>query len=269
MDATQAVILAIIQGITEFLPISSSGHLILTPLFFDWPDQGLWFDVAANTGSMLAVVLYFRRDVAELLAGFWRSLRERSLVDNPMGHLAWGIGWATIPAGLAGLAFKDYVENYARDPRLIAFTLIFYALLLAWADRVGKREKEMGQMSWRTAVLIGVAQALALVPGTSRSGITITAGLFSGFTREAAARFSFLLSIPIGILAAGLDLVELIKANLTLEAWGILLLGVVVSAVVSYLVIDWLLGWLRRQSLTVFVVYRILLGGFVVYALVL
>lgn len=268
MDAIQAVVLAVIQGITEFLPISSSGHLILTPLFFDWPDQGLWFDVAANTGSMLAVLLYFRQDVAHLLQGFFRSIRERSLTNNPEGALAWGIGWATIPAGLAGLAFKDMVENHARDPKLIAFTLTFYALLLAWADLTGKRQKDVLQMRWREAILIGVAQALALVPGTSRSGITITMGLFAGFTREAAARFSFLLSIPIGILAAGLDAVELVRANLTLHQWGILLLGVGVSALVSYLVIDWLLGWLRKQSLMVFVVYRLFLGGFVWYTLV-
>lgn len=268
MDLWQALVLSIVQGITEFLPISSSGHLILVPHLMGWPDQGLLFDIAANTGTLLSVLVYFRKDVAELLSGFWRSLKERGVTGNPMGRMAWYLGWATIPAGIVGLLVKDTVATLARDPMLIAINAIVFGLLMGLADHMGKRQRRMDSFRLRDALLIGVAQALALNPGTSRSGITMTAGLFAGFDRETAARFSFLLSIPIGVMAGLLDVVDLYKASPTAGEWLFLGVGLIGSALSGILVIHWLLSWLRSHSLTVFMVYRLLLGA-AIFALVL
>ena len=261
LSALQAVVLAVVQGITEFLPVSSSGHLILVPYFLGWPDQGLSFDIATNTGTLLAILAYFRWDVRDLVIGLFTGESRRPGADFPPRQLAWDIAVATIPAGLAGLLFKDWIATQARNPLLIAGTTIFYALVLAVADRVARQERSFGGMTWRAALLIGVAQALALVPGTSRSGITIAMALFLGFTRPAAARFSFLMTIPISVLVAALDAKDLIEAGVTAAELVPMGIGLAVSAVVGYLVIAWLLAWLRRQRLTVFVVYRLLLGA--------
>ncbi|MBF0626039.1 MAG: undecaprenyl-diphosphate phosphatase [Magnetococcales bacterium] len=263
MEPLQAVVLALIQGITEFLPISSSGHLILVPHVVGWPDQGLHFDIATNTGTLLAVVLYFRKDVQELLLGWLRTLGKRDPGVTASGRLAWGILLGTVPVGLAGLLFKDQVATVARNPQLIGTTFILFGLLLWWADQRGQRQREIQVLTWRDALLIGMAQALALVPGTSRSGITMTAALFLGYTRESAARFSFLLAIPVGVLAALLDLADLVNTPLPPDEWQGLLIGLTLSAVTAYWVIHWLLTWLRRQSMTPFVIYRLLVGALI------
>jgi undecaprenyl-diphosphatase len=260
MTALQVVVLAIVQAVTEFLPISSSGHLILVPRLFGWPDQGLAFDVATHAGTLLAVLVYFWRDVVDLIVGFFTG-KPRSLhVDFAPRPLAWGIVLGTIPAGIAGLAFEDWIAGEARNPLLIACTAIVYGLLLGFADRRGEKYKEIASLTWADALLIGMAQALALVPGTSRSGITITAALLLGFTRPAAARFSFLLSIPITAAACALDAVNVLRGEVPPGQYFAMALGLAVSAVVGYAVIAGLLAWLRRQPLTIFVVYRLLLG---------
>lgn len=260
MDWQQAVVLAVIQAITEFLPISSSGHLILAPHVFGWQDQGLLFDIAANTGTLLAVLVYFRQDVARLTRGFVHTLVHRSPGSNEEGYLAWAVGWATIPVGLMGLIFKDMIADYARSPVLVATALIFFGLLLGWADWRGRRERTMAAMTWRDALLIGLGQALALIPGTSRSGITLTVGLLLGYNRETAARFAFYLAIPVGVLAGILDVADLLRADISRQEWLGLFIGVAVSALAGYLVIHLLLGWVRHHSLMPFVVYRLFLG---------
>lgn len=269
LSALQAVVLAVVQGITEFLPISSSGHLILVPYFLGWPDQGLSFDIATHTGTLLAILAYFRRDVRDLVVGFFTGQPRSGDGDFSPRRLAWAILLATIPAGLAGLLFKDWIATQARNPLLIACTTIFYALVMATADRMGRQERGIGDIGWASALLIGTAQALALVPGTSRSGITIAAALFLGFIRPAAARFSFLMIIPISVLVAALDAKELIEAGVTAAELVPMAIGLVVSAAVGYLVIAWLLAWLRRQRLTVFVVYRLLLGAIILATVLL
>jgi undecaprenyl-diphosphatase len=254
----QAVVLSLVQAVTEFLPISSSGHLILVPRLLGWPDQGLAFDIATNTGTLLAVLVYFRRDLVELVSGVVTGKRGSEDFDPRSLSLALVVG--TIPVGLAGLALHDWIATRAREPLLIACTAIVFGLVLWAADRIGPRRRELADLWWRDALWIGLAQALALVPGTSRSGITITAALLLGFTRPSAARFSFLLAIPVGVLAAGLDVLKIAKHGLGAGELLPLLLGVGVSAVAGYFVIGWLLAWIRSQSLTVFVVYRLLLG---------
>ncbi|MEA2558697.1 MAG: undecaprenyl-diphosphatase [Acidobacteriota bacterium] len=260
MTSLQAVVLAIVQAVTEFLPISSSGHLILVPRFLGWPDQGLAFDVATHAGTLLAVLVYFRNDVIDLIQGFLTGKPRSMHVDFAPRPLAWQIILATIPAGVAGLLFKDWIAGEARNPILIACTAIFYGLLLGWADKRGEKYREIGSMTVGIALIIGVAQALALVPGTSRSGITMTAALLIGFTRPAAARFSFLLSIPITAAACALDFVDVFQGAVDPGQYGLMALGAAVSAVAGYAVIAGLLAWLRRQPLTVFVVYRVILG---------
>ncbi|MBF0626737.1 MAG: undecaprenyl-diphosphate phosphatase [Magnetococcales bacterium] len=268
MEWLHSIILGIVQGITEFLPISSSAHLILVPRLLGWPDQGLMFDIAANTGSLIAVLVYFRQDVVRLTMGFVRTLRPGGFANNPEGHLAWALGWATIPIGLAGLLFKHHVETLARNPLVIGSTALFFGALLWWADRSGIRKRGIDQLSWRDALIIGTAQMFALIPGTSRSGVTMTAALFSGFTREASARFSFLMAIPVGVLAAGLEFRELFHLSPSFSEWLFMGLGLAVSGISAFGVIYWLMAWLRHQSLVPFAIYRIILG-LVIFALVL
>jgi undecaprenyl-diphosphatase len=255
-----AAILALVQAITEFLPVSSSGHLILLPRLLGWADQGLEFDIATNTGTLLAVVAYYRRELKDLIVGFFTGARVEGEDFEPR-RLALQLAVGTIPAAVAGLLFHDSVATVARNPLLIAANAAFFGLLMLAADRYGRRERGIADLSWGDVAIIGLAQALALNPGTSRSGITITAALFLGLARPAAARFSFLLSIPIGILAAGHSLAGTVGKGVAPEVgWPATLVGIAVSAVAGYLVIGWLLGWLRQRSLTVFGIYRLLLA---------
>jgi undecaprenyl-diphosphatase len=259
MSVLQAIVLGLIQAATEFLPVSSSGHLILVPRLLGWPDQGLAFDEAVHVGTLAATVLYFRREVAAMTSGFLASLsRPREI--PAAGRLAWLLALGTVPAAVAALLLEDWVATVARNPTLIAGTLIGYGLLLGIADRIGRFERGIETVGWRDALLIGCAQALALVPGTSRSGITITAALLLGLDRTSAARFAFLLSIPVGLLVAAHDLVRVAGGGVAprdLPAVGTALL---VSAAAAYLVIAGLLAWVRRQTLMIFVAYRLALG---------
>jgi undecaprenyl-diphosphatase len=268
MTPFQAVILGMVQGLTEFLPVSSSGHLILVPYFLHWPDQGLDFDVATNTGTLLAVLAYFQRDLRDLIAGFLTGAPGSHDGDLAPRRTAWAILIGTIPAGLAGLLAKHWIETQLRTPVVIAATTFFYGILLFLADRLGRKNRLLDGVTLMDGLVVGCAQALALVPGTSRSGITITAALLLGFGRPAAARFSFLLVVPISILAALKSAKDLMDAGAGSAQLVPMAIGLAVSAVVGYAVIAWLMAWLRRRSLTVFVVYRVLLAAVLVAALV-
>lgn len=261
LSPLQALVLAAVQGVTEFLPISSSGHLILVPFFLGWPDQGLAFDIATHVGTLLAILVYFRRDVRDLVLGFFTGEPRSADGDYNPRHLAWMIVLATIPAGIAGLLLKDWVETQARSALLVAGTTIVYGLLLGAADGWGRHAKRLGEIGWPAALAIGVAQALAIIPGTSRSGITITAALLLGLSRPAAARFSFLLGIPVFSLAAAKQALDLFESGITPAELVPMGIGLAASAVIGYAVIAWLLAWLRSRSLTVFVIYRLILGA--------
>lgn len=262
MTEFQVVILAIVQGLTEFLPISSSGHLVLVPVFLGWTDQGLAFDVAVHFGSLIAVLLFFRNDIYGLLRGGIQVLGGDA--SSLEGRMALGIALGTIPAALAGLAFADWIEANLRSPAVIVFTLSGYAVLMFLADRFGKRVREIADVQIKDAVLIGVAQALALIPGTSRSGITITAAMALGFERQDAARFSFLLAVPVILLASVYSLIGLLMTELEV-AWSQLAIGVVVSAVVAYLSIEFFMRFVSKIGLLPFAIYRLGLAAVIVY----
>jgi undecaprenyl-diphosphatase len=255
LDYVQAVVLALVQGLSEFLPISSSGHLVLVPHFFGWPDQGLAFDVAVHVGTLFAVVAYFRRELRSMTRAFFVSLAGGGL--SPDGRLAWCVVLGTIPVGLVGLAFGSLIEEKLRNPLAVAMTLSFFGLLMWLADRVGRRERDEYTVGWRDALLIGCAQALALMPGTSRSGITMTMGRALGLTREGAARFSFLLAVPGIAMAGAYELLKLVTADGDPVDWGPIALGVAIAAVTGYLCIAWLLRVINRIGFAPFAIYRV------------
>lgn len=257
MDWLQVLVLAVVQGVTEFLPVSSSAHLVLVPVVTGWPDQGLAFDVALHVGSLVAVLWYFRTDLLHMTRGFAGSLRTRRLDRD--GGLAWAILLGTIPVGLAGLLFNDIVSTYLRSPVVLAIGMIVFGLLLWWADRLPGRVRPMEQLTWRDVGIVALAQALALIPGTSRSGITLTAGLIAGLNREAAARFSFLLSIPVIVLAGALQTMELVSSDTAVD-WSALVLGSVASAISAYLCIRLFLAFIQRVGMLPFVIYRLIVG---------
>lgn len=258
MGIFQALVLAIVQGVTEFLPISSTAHLILVPYLTSWPDQGLAFDVALNTATWLAVVIYFRGDIAALMRGFVRSILERSVAHNHDGALAWMTLVATIPVGLAGLLAHDIVAYRLRTLEVIGLSSILWGLVLWLADR-RPGTMDVARIRWPEAIFVGLAQAIALIPGTSRSGITMTAGLFAGLSRTAAARYSFLLAIVVGALAGGKEGVDMVKAGMN-TPWAAVIVGGVVAFISAYLAIHYFLKFISRASMTPFVVYRVLLG---------
>ncbi|MCA6064517.1 undecaprenyl-diphosphate phosphatase [Thalassolituus marinus] len=258
MDLIEIVVLALLQGLTEFLPISSSAHLILPSEVFGWQDQGLAFDVAVHVGTLLAVMLYFRKDIVALISGWLTTGFSRS--PNADGRLAWFVALATIPAGLAGLLLDDWIEANLRTVNVIAWTTIGFGILLGVADRRTGQTRSLATMTLWMALVIGLAQALALVPGTSRSGITITAALFVGLQRVDAARFSFLLSIPLILAAGGLKSLELAESVLPVD-WSSILLGVAISAVSAWLCIYYFLAFINRIGMMPFVIYRLILGG--------
>lgn len=266
MDSLQIVVLAIVQGITEFLPVSSSGHLILVPYFVNWPDQGLEFDLAVHIGTLSAIVVYFRRTLSAMLRDWSRSCVQRREVGE--SRLAWAVLFGTIPAGVVGLVFRHDIETTLRSPLVVACTTIGYALLLFVADR-NRGTRDERSIGWLDVVVIGCAQALALIPGTSRSGVTMTAGLFRNLTREAAARFSFLLAVPV-MAAAGLAEAvgfagESASGPVDLRA---IVLGLVLSAVTGFACIHYFLKALTRFGMLPYVVYRLILGA-VLFAVVL
>jgi len=262
METAHIIWLALVQGLTEFLPVSSSAHLILVPKLLNWPDQGLAFDVAVHLGTLIAVVSYFRKDIVTLFLAWIGSISGKGM--TPEAKLAWGVILGTIPAGLVGLLFKDYVELYLRSPLVIAASTIIFGLLLWYADKRSKLERSELTLGWQDFLVIGGAQALAMIPGTSRSGITITAALLLGLTREAAARYSFLLSIPI-IVLTGLGVTsDLLSSDAPVD-WAALSLGTVLAAISAFVCIHFFLAWINRIGMMPFVIYRLLLGVFLLY----
>ncbi len=262
MDWIQVIVLAIVQGITEFLPISSSAHLILVPVLTDWEDQGLAFDVALHLGSLAAVIIYFRQDLINMTQSWTRSFATHTLDAD--ARLAWAVILGTIPVGLAALAFKDVIENVLRSPIYLAAGLIVFGLLLGWADWRHRGTREVSQMTWKDVAFIGIAQAIALFPGTSRSGITITAALLLGLSREAAARFSFLLSIPVIFLACALETKDLIGSDVDVD-WAFMAGGVMLSGISAYLCIHYFLAFIKRIGMQPFVIYRLVLGAMLLW----
>jgi|SRR3990172_903538 len=254
----EAVILGIVQGVTEFLPISSSAHLVLVPWMFKWQGtliDSLNFDVALHAGTLVAILVYFRRDWLDLLKKFFTGFRDGTWKTGE-GRMVWFIVLATIPAGVLGMKFEHVVEESFRDPLLISASLLVISFVMWASDRYSKRAAGLDHMTLGHALFIGFAQALALVPGVSRSGITISAGLMAGYRREDAARFSFLLSTPVIAGAALLKLSKLHLAKGEALPFG---LGVACSTVVGYLCIKFLLQYLARHSLNLFVWYRLAL----------
>lgn len=257
MTYFEAFFLALLQGFTEFLPISSSAHLILPSAILGWADQGLAFDVAVHVGTLAAVIIYFRQEVVTLLTAWFKSITKKE--HNKESNLAWLIVLATIPAALCGLLFKDFIEVYLRSAWVIASTTIIFGLLLWWVDKNAALVKDEYQMTWKKALFLGVAQAMAMIPGTSRSGITITAALYLGFTREAAARFSFLMSIPIITLAGSYLGLKLALSDAVIHL-GFLSTGIMVSFISAYICIHFFLKLISSMGMMPFVIYRLLLG---------
>lgn len=262
MDFIQILVLGLLQGFTEFLPISSSAHLILVPELLGWPDQGLGFDVAVHVGTLSAVVIYFRHELVSMIRDWFASLATRQL--TPDAKLAWGVIVGTIPVGIVGLLIKDYVETTLRSPLVIATTTIAFGLLLWWADAKGKRVRDEHTLTWKDIIFIGCAQAIALIPGTSRSGITMTAALMMGLNRAGAARFSFLLSIPAILLPGLLKTKDLWQSAVPVD-WSALVMGIIISGVTALIVIHYFLKLLERLGMLPYVIYRLLLGAFLFF----
>ncbi|MCK5889469.1 MAG: undecaprenyl-diphosphate phosphatase [Methylococcales bacterium] len=255
MDIIQAIALAVLQGLTEFLPISSSAHLILLPVLLGWEDQGLAFDVAVHIGTLLAVVTFYRKDVWQIITAWCRSVAGKGVTDD--SKLAWYIVIGTIPVGLVGISLPDVVETSLRSPLVIASSTIVFAILLWYSEKRAKEARST--VTLLDALIIGLFQAIALIPGTSRSGITITAGLLTGLKRKDAARFSFLLSIPVITLAGMLKGLDLYQSTDTIQ-WDLLAIGAFLSAIVAYLSIAWFLKLLEKIGMMPFVYYRLILG---------
>jgi undecaprenyl-diphosphatase len=263
MSTFEIFILAIIQGLTEFLPISSSAHLILPSAVLGWKDQGIGFDVAVHVGTLLAVVMYFRNEVGSMAVAWVETITKRgdeSAQSNFDGTLAWWILFATIPAGLFGLFGKDLIEEHLRSALVIAITTIVFGILLGFADIKAKQNVTIEKMGFKGAMLIGLAQAIALIPGTSRSGITMTIGLMLGLSRESAARFSFLLSIPAIAMAGSYLTLKLIMSADAVD-WQAIGLGSVLAFVSAYACIHYFLIVLNKMGMMPFVIYRLLLGA--------
>jgi undecaprenyl-diphosphatase len=247
LDSLQVIVLALVQGLTEFLPVSSSAHLILVSALLDWPDQGLAFDIAVHLGTLVAVLVYFRRDIIEI--------RFKKFLQ---------IAFATIPVGMVGLIIRNFHTDYFRSTLVIAISTMSFGLLLWLADILSRKGRHLAEMNRWDVAVIGCFQALSLIPGTSRSGITLTAGLFRGFSREAAAHFSFLLSIPVIVLASLLEAVKLVKSPVVVD-WSALGLGMVVAAFSGYLCIHFFMKLVGKIGVLPFVIYRLLLGLFLLF----
>ena len=262
MSLGQAIILGIVQGLTEFLPISSSGHLRIVPAFLGWEDPGAAFTAVIQLGTMAAVLLYFRRDLVRIAAAWLASLRDPARRFELDARLGWYLVLGTVPIVIFGAAFKDQIENGARDLYLIGATLIVLGLVLLLAEKVATRQREVEDLTARDAAVIGVAQAMALVPGVSRSGATITAGLFLGLDRAVAARYSFLLSVPAVVLSGLFELRHIGDGDGA--SAGATIIAVLIAFVVGYASIAFLLKFLATHSTGVFVGYRVVLGVVVI-----
>ncbi len=267
MDLLHAAILGALQGFTEVLPVSSSAHLILIPWLLKWPESGLTFDVALHLGTFIALSLYFWRDIIEMTVSFFDVLGARRL-NTPARRLPFLIIAATVPAAVAGKFFEHQVEVVFRsNPLLIASVLIAFALLLGAVDLFGRKRLLLDEIKPASALSIGLMQCLALIPGVSRSGITITAALMLGFTRESAARFSFLMSLPVVAGAALLKTVHLFTSGIPAGEGLPMLVGIIFSAVTGYISVAFLLRFVQKQSLAPFVWYRVVVGGAIIIAI--
>jgi len=270
----QAAVMGLLQGITEFIPISSSAHLELAPWIFGWDESGLIgslaFDVFLHLGTLVALLAYFARDWLRYLGAWWASIRERSIGGETDRKVAWLLVLATVPAAVIGFAFEDFIggtfHGDSDDVRLaIAGFLVIGAILLWLADRLGRRIREIETLNAPTALTIGVSQALALFPGISRSGATLTTGLALGLTREAAARFSFLMAVPITLGAGIYGSRHLMTEAHTGVEWLALCVGFAAAALSGILAIGFMLSWLHQRSVTIFSVYRIVFAAFIVW----
>ncbi|MFD7236733.1 undecaprenyl-diphosphate phosphatase [Streptomyces syringium] len=265
----ESFILGLVQGLTEFLPISSSAHLRLTAAFADWQDPGAAFTAITQIGTETAVIIYFRKDIARIVSAWFRSLFDRRMRHDHDAKMGWLVIVGSIPIGVLGLLLKDAIEGPFRDLRLIATTLVVMGIVLGFADRLAARDEQGGrhravkerksleQLNTRDGLIFGACQAMALIPGVSRSGATISGGLLIGYTRESAARYSFLLAIP-AVLASGLF--ELKDAGEGHTAWGPTIFATVIAFVVGYAVIAWFMRFISSKSFMPFVIYRVLLG---------
>jgi len=264
VDTLHIVILAILQGLTEFLPISSSAHLVLLPSLLHWPEHSLVFDVAVHFGSLLAVVYYFRHEVWRMLCAWVHSLGGGQADQDSL--LAWWVIIGTLPVIVIGFLFQHSIEGVLRAPWIIAGASIIFGLLLLVADRGAKRQRDEFSLTLKDVLIIGCSQVLALIPGTSRSGITITLGLFLGLSRKASARFSFLLAMPV-IFASGVLQSVRMFTEVSPIGWGELALGIVLSAISAGLCIHYFLRLVERLGMLLFVIYRVLLGALILLLL--
>jgi undecaprenyl-diphosphatase len=257
----EAVVLGVVQGLTEFLPISSSAHLRIVGEAFGWDDPGAAFTAITQIGTEIAVLLYFRRDIGRIIAAWVASLAGKRKGD-PDARMGWLIIVGSVPIVVLGLLFQDRIETTLRDLRIVAIALVAFSLILFWADRVGAKRRELDQLTVGHGIAFGLAQAMALIPGVSRSGGTITMGLFLGYTRAAAARYSFLLAVPAVLGSGFFQAYEALTGDVAGEtvAWGPTIVATVIAFAVGLSVIAWLLRYLNRGSFTPFVVYRVVLG---------
>ncbi|NLG28921.1 MAG: undecaprenyl-diphosphatase UppP [Chloroflexi bacterium] len=259
MSVCQAIVLGIVQGLTEFLPISSSAHLTLIPWALHWPEPGLLFDTVLHVGTLAAIVAYFWHEILRILGAWFGSLRTRR-IDNPDARIAWLLILGTIPAVLAGLVLEDLVEQVLGTPAIVAAILILTGVVLFVSDRLGRKDRSLEQLKAGDAIVIGVAQACAILPGLSRSGATMAGGLVRGLTRQDAARFSFLLALPITFGAAAQQIYKAAKVGLSSAEWLPMVLGALVALIAGYLAIRLLLGYVRSHSLRPFAIYCWVVG---------
>ncbi len=261
----EGIILGVVQGLTEFIPVSSSAHILIVSQLLGWQDPGAAFTAVTQIGTETAVIVFFRRDIARIIEIWVRSLRNRSLRSSIDARMGWYIIVGTIPISVLGLAFSSQIETAARNLWLVAGTLIGFGILLGVADALGRRRLALADLNARDGLVFGFGQALALIPGVSRSGATISTGLVLGYTREASARYAFLLAIP-AVLASGLYEATKIGNDSTV-AWGPTIAATVIAFVVGLAVIAWLLRWVTTRSFLPFVLYRIGLGVLVIVLL--
>ncbi len=261
MDLLQSIFLGFLQGLTEFLPISSSGHILVVPAMLGWEDPGAAFTAVIQLGTEAAVLIYFRKDLWQIGTTWTASLRRPELRGELDARMGWYLIAATIPIAILGFVFQDQIETAARNLWLVGSMLIVFGIVLGVADNVGSRKRDVGDLSFRDGVLIGFAQSIALIPGVSRSGATISAGLFLGLERAAAARFSFLLAIPAVVLSGFFQLYKILSGNETVQEPLInVAVATLVAFIVGYAVIAWFLRYLSSNSFAIFVGYRLVLG---------
>lgn len=265
MSWFEAIVLGLVQGLTEFIPVSSTAHVLIVSQFFGWGDPGAAFSAVTQIGTELAVIVYFRSDIARIIGTWFRSLRDASLRSHMDARMGWYVIIGSLPILVLGLAFSDQIETIARNLWLVSIMLIVFGIVLGVADALGSREHDLSELDAKDGVIFGLGQALALIPGVSRSGATISTGLFLGYTRESAARYSFLLAIP-AVLASGFYEMTKIGSDTT-AAWGPTLLATVIAFFVGIAVIAWLLRYLVTHTFKVFVLYRIVLGVIVMLML--